>query len=88
MSEEPTYAHQEYPKTLYKLDGDVIRARIVADVTEHSRIGPGWEQTPAAFGMFTAPSHEQMIQMQAQARLADEDEVPAKRGPGRPRKDE
>lgn len=91
MAEEPEYTHQEYPKTLYKLDGDVIRALIVANAGEQSHLGAGWEQTPAAFGVLTAPSHDQLMAMQKiehDERIAAEAAEPVKRGSGRPRKDE
>lgn len=38
--------YQPYPKTLYHRTEE---PRVVADPLEHAALGPGWEETPAAF---------------------------------------
>jgi hypothetical protein len=59
MLEEPIYEHKEYPRMLYKLEGQKIVARTINSDDEFAALGPGWEKTPAAFGHLTAPSFEQ-----------------------------
>ncbi len=68
MEEEPTYVHQEFPRMLYKKDGEKIVALIVNSDTELTlALAKGAEKNPAAFGHLTAPSFEEVTAMRAKA---------------------
>ena len=62
MQDEPVYTHQEFPRMLYRKKPDgVIAAGIVKNAEEMATmIEQGWETTPAAFGLVTAPSFDQV----------------------------
>lgn len=86
MLDEPVYVHQEYPKMLYKMEGDRLLGAIVNSASERVARGDAWKESPADFGVFTAPSYQQMLE-QNEMRAADLQQAvePEKRGPGRPK---
>lgn len=76
MEVEPTYKHQEFPKMLYaKIEGRV-RADIAKDQTDLDNMtARGFVDSPAAFGLETAPSKD----VATQRRIAQEkDEIHSK----------
>ena len=75
---EPVYSHIEFPRMLYLLAGEKIKARIVNSQEEmDSLLTSGWEKNPIAFGLVTAPSFDQYQSLK----------IDDKRGPGRPKKE-
>lgn len=61
MEEEPVYAHQSFPKMIYKMRGEVVLAEIVNNTVEHQdKLTAGWRDSPADFGIITAPSFDQI----------------------------
>lgn len=59
--EMPHYAHQEYPKVLYhpEWEGFPFSGRTVANEAEAvALMDRGWADSPADFGVETAPSPE------------------------------
>lgn len=59
--EMPTYVHQDYPKVLYhpEWDGFPFEGRTVANEAEAvALMDRGWAESPADFGVETAPSQE------------------------------
>ena len=97
MEDEPVYVHQSFPCMLYKMRGETVTACIVQDADQLAqRTADGWADSPAKFGIVTAPTFDQVAAMEAQADLEAEQATlqpevaaePVKRGPGRPRKDE
>lgn len=72
MEEEPKYVHQEYPKMLYKLMGEVIKAEIVMnDKDRDAKLEDGWATNPAKFGYLTAPSFDEVQAMKAKDEAAE-----------------
>lgn len=67
MTKEPVYTHQEYPRVVYTQDGpNELRAHYVESDEQLEAI-EGWRANPGEFGVFTAPSQEQ-LQAQREAR--------------------
>ena len=61
MEEEPTYVYQAFPCMLYKpLDGKLSAVLVHNDEDKAARIAEGYADSPAKFGVITAPSFEQM----------------------------
>ena len=61
MEDEPVYVHQSYPCMLYKPLDDKLSAILVHnDAEKAARIAEGYADSPAKFGVITAPSFEQM----------------------------
>lgn len=60
---DPTDQTQNYPCIRYKLEEGKIKAAKALTQEEELALGPGWEDSPAAFGAITAPTF-------AQSRLA------------------
>lgn len=59
--EMPAYVHQDYPKVLYhpEWDGFPFKGRTVADEEAAIELmNRGWAESPADFGVETAPSQE------------------------------
>lgn len=55
------YSHQAFPAILYKLVDGNVTANIAKNQPEKdAMIADGWADTPAKYGMITAPSHEQL----------------------------
>jgi hypothetical protein len=85
MEEEPVYVHQEYPRLIYKLDGDVIKARLVhSDAERDPLLADGWAKTPADFGYIGAPSFEEVVKMREAAKAKAAESVSAE--PAAPKK--
>jgi hypothetical protein len=60
MEDEPVYAYQAYPCMLYRPMDDKLAAILVHDDAEKAaRIAEGYADSPAKFGIVTAPSFEQ-----------------------------
>jgi len=73
MEDEPVYVHQEYPKMLYKVIGEKLTAAIVNDDESlEKRTSDGWVTSPALLGILTAPSFDQIREMEESARRAAE----------------
>lgn len=70
---EPVYVHQEYPRMVYAKPADKIIAKIVNSDDELKALGEGWEKSPAAFGLITCPSFEQIEEMKAQKLSPEKD---------------
>lgn len=70
---EPVYSHVEYPRMMYAEKNDRLVAKIVHSEAEMLSLGDGWKKTPADFGVITAPSFEQMIEMKKQEEAKAED---------------
>ena len=82
MEDEPVYSHQKYPCMLYKPVDDKLSAILVHSDDEFtSRLADGYADSPAKFGIVTAPSFEQI---NAPAEVAAEVDQPRR---GRPPKD-
>ena len=88
---EPPYVYQEFPLMLYGVQEGRVRAITVHDEAERdAKLTAGFARTPAAFGLITAPTLEQTLEMR-RAKEATEPEtvtetVEVVRRPGRPRK--
>jgi hypothetical protein len=67
MEAEPVYVHLSYPKMLYKPNAaGRLAAIVVKDDVEHkAKIAEGFKESPADFGVVTAPSFEQHQAMKA-----------------------
>lgn len=74
---EPVYVHQEYPRTMYKLENGKIIALLVSSDKQRESLGEGWEKTPAAFGYIGAPSREEHLAMLVDAEAAKSGNAPA-----------
>lgn len=66
MADEPVYVRtpgdpaQEFPRMLYKLDGEKITASLVNGEDELTKaLSEGWKKSPADLGHYNAPSFEQ-----------------------------
>lgn len=66
QEKEPVYVHKEYPRLFYSLQGDKIVAKLVNSDSELEKLGKGWEKNPSAFGYISAPSFEQIQEINAQ----------------------
>ena len=61
LETEPVYSHQAFPAILYKQTDGNVMANIAKNQPEKdAMLADGWAETPAKFGMITAPSHEQL----------------------------
>jgi hypothetical protein len=60
-----------------------LPARIVRNHTEEVALGPGWVDTPAKLAVPKPPTEEAEEVIEPQGSAV---EMPAKRGPGRPKK--
>lgn len=69
MEDEPVYVHRPFPAMLYKVNTEKkLMACIVQNDAElKSRAADGWENSPEKFGIFTAPSFEQINAMKEAA---------------------
>jgi len=63
LGEEPVYVHQEYPRLVYKLDGEKIKAAMINSAGELSALGEGWVKNPGELGYIGAPTLEQSFKM-------------------------
>lgn len=64
MVEEPKYVHQDYPRMMYKREGEKIVADVIHDDTELThRLNSGWVKNPGELGYLTAPSFEETLAM-------------------------
>lgn len=92
MMEEPVYLHQSLPAVLYHPDWSGFPREGKQFDTEEdvaAAIAEGWKDTPAAFGVVTEPSQEQLEAKRVEefnAKQAAKEPAEA-RGPGRPRKE-
>lgn len=59
---EPLYSYKQFPCLMYASKNGKITARIVKTKEELDSLGDGWSDTPASFGVVTAPSFEQALQ--------------------------
>lgn len=59
---EPIYSYKEFPAFVYAMKNGKISAKIVHSADEVKSLGEGWEKSPAAFGLVSAPSFEQNLQ--------------------------
>lgn len=50
------HIHRDYPKMLYKSEGGFVKSTTVRSEKERKALGAGWEESPAAFGVETAPA--------------------------------
>jgi hypothetical protein len=64
---------QEYPRFVYAEKNNRVVAKIVHSDAELQSLGAGWEKTPAAFGVITAPSFEQLQKMKKEEEAQAED---------------
>ncbi len=53
---EPVYVHKDFPAMLYSKNGKGITAKMVNSQSEIDALGKDWADTPAAFGLVTAPT--------------------------------
>lgn len=78
MMEEPLYVHQEFPKTLYRDDGDGGFETVVAvSAAEVESLGKEWVDSPAKLGFVTHPD-QASIKAKAEADRASR--LKAKKG--------
>jgi len=81
MEDEPVYLHQEYPKMIYKIVGEKLTAAIVNNDEELSKkTADAWVASPALLGILTAPSFDQIKEMEESARRAAEPVAPPTTG--------
>jgi len=53
---ENPYLHQAFPCWMYRKNGGVLDTALVKDEKELIALGKGWEKSPQAFGVQTAPA--------------------------------
>lgn len=64
MAEEPKYVHQDYPRMIYKREGEKIIADVIDNDTDLThRLNSGWVKNPGELGYLTAPSFEETLVM-------------------------
>lgn len=90
MEKEPVYVHQSLPAMMYGWFENRVRAAIANTRAElDDLIAAGYKDTPAAFGIITAPDAEEVarrkIAKEADPELATETVEIVKRKPGRPK---
>lgn len=62
---EPVYEHQEFPKVMYTLENGQPRGIQVDSLEQLDALDPAkWFDTPAKFGLITAPTFDQSRQTQ------------------------
>lgn len=62
LASEPVYTFQEFPKMLYKQADGKLSASIANNQAEFDAMtADGCKESPAEFGIVTAPSYEQSI---------------------------
>lgn len=84
LESEPIYKHQDYPWMIYRSVEGKISARIVQNKTEHDKYSAeGWKNSPAEFGLITAPSFDQALAMREAAEVEATPDAPRR---GRPPK--
>ena len=69
---EPKYAYVAFPAMMYRLKDGKMTARIVTSQAESDALSNiGFADSPAAFGVITNPSQEEMLSAQDAADLAE-----------------
>ena len=62
MEDEPVYTHQEFPRMLYKRDGDRVSAiEVRTEQDKAARLADGYVLTPREAGHLNAPSFEEHL---------------------------
>lgn len=79
------YIHQDYPKYKYHPKPDLrnkkaFTAIVVKDEAEEAKLGSGWFDTPAAFGIISCPSVEQVEEQFLKELAAEEAKLEAPKG--------
>lgn len=89
---EPTYVYQEFPRMLYGMIEDRIRAAIVNTTAEkEALLAKGYRLSPAEWGIETCPGVETVIARKIEKEATEpvlevETVEIVKRKPGRPKK--
>ena len=52
---ENPYEHQEYPRWMFRKNGAVLDTALINSAEDLAKLGKGWEKSPSAFGVQTAP---------------------------------
>lgn len=72
LAKEPVYAHQAFPKVMYrKRDDGTIGATQIRDESEYSALGKEWRESPSEFGYIGAPTLDQSMALAKQEQVAD-----------------
>jgi hypothetical protein len=91
MEKEPVYVHQEFPLMLYGVSDGRVRALIVHNEAEReAKMAEGYARNPAAFGVVTCPTLQEVIAAKREKEATDPvletATVEILKRPGRPRK--
>jgi len=73
MEKEPVYTHVQFPSFMYAEKNDRLVAKIVHSEAEMLSLGDEWKTSPAEFGVITAPSFKQSLEIKKAEQAKAED---------------